>query len=194
MKPFSRLFKTIVEAESIFNDKSLTWEHKYSVLFNKHKMKISPLIRKIGIDFIWIDPDTSYEEDVAAYMLSLMVLKGQIAEQAEKQERDTKALLNGQQDQAWEELRSIFYDDFNHDITDRWTHYTGLYCRCLAQERHRILSDTANENGYGGACLFSGSGGVSGFCERNPDPRHCGGRFLSHPRLKNAPLSHAQNL
>ena len=115
MKPFSRLFKTIVEAESIFNDKSLTWEHKYSVLFNKHKMKISPLIRKIGIDFIWIDPDTSYEEDVAAYMLSLMVLKGQIAEQAEKQERDTKALLNGQQDQAWEELRSIFYDDFNHD-------------------------------------------------------------------------------
>jgi hypothetical protein len=44
------------------------WEVKYRLVFGLH---ISMQIRDAGFEFTYYDPDTSYEEDVEAYMCAL---------------------------------------------------------------------------------------------------------------------------
>ena len=43
------------------------WKLKYEVVFKAHSSRIKPMLVKLGIDFDWYDPDTSYEADVRYY-------------------------------------------------------------------------------------------------------------------------------
>ncbi len=57
----------IAQAESIFNS-DLDWETKYDQIFG---MKIARKILDAGYSFDYYDPDTTYQEDVTAYMRAL---------------------------------------------------------------------------------------------------------------------------
>lgn len=50
------------KAEQIFEAKDLEWSEKYDMIFSD---KISSRVNHL---FDWYDPDTSYEEDVTAFM------------------------------------------------------------------------------------------------------------------------------
>jgi len=63
-KTKEKLLKINKKANDIINDEFLTWEEKYDRIFSdKISKKVFELIR---LDY-W-DPDTSYEEDVQAFM------------------------------------------------------------------------------------------------------------------------------
>jgi hypothetical protein len=51
-----------------------TWEYKYDRIFGMSR-GIRGLIDELDISFSWCDPDTSYEEDVTAYVEALRVLR-----------------------------------------------------------------------------------------------------------------------
>ena len=57
----------INQAISIFQS-DLDWEIKYDKIFS---MGIWQLIRQSGYSFEWDDPDTTYEEDLTAYVIAL---------------------------------------------------------------------------------------------------------------------------
>ena len=53
-------FEIHATATRIFNNEQLSWEEKYHLIFSDEiSMKVS---------FDWYDPDTSYEDDVVAFM------------------------------------------------------------------------------------------------------------------------------
>ena len=56
---FPELKEVYKEAREIY-DSSLSWEAKYDLIFSD---KISK-----KVSFSWYDPDTSYEEDVTAFI------------------------------------------------------------------------------------------------------------------------------
>lgn len=59
-----KLEKLHYKANKIYNDNSLSWEDKYDKIFSdKISRKVFDLI---SLDYY--DPDTSYEEDVSAFM------------------------------------------------------------------------------------------------------------------------------
>jgi hypothetical protein len=59
-----KLRKLNEKANIIYNDEFLTWDEKYDQIFSeKISRKVFDLIR---LDYY--DPDTSYEEDVSAFM------------------------------------------------------------------------------------------------------------------------------
>lgn len=46
----------------------------YDRVFELHANRVRPALDRMGISFDWCDPDTSYEEDVAAYVHALTEL------------------------------------------------------------------------------------------------------------------------
>ena len=56
---FPELKEVYKEAREIY-DSSLSWEAKYDLIFSDRISK--------KVSFSWYDPDTSYEEDVTAFI------------------------------------------------------------------------------------------------------------------------------
>lgn len=76
-KKFALIAK-IEEAESIFNS-ATDWEDKFSRIFSKDiSDKIRKLRNELGISFEYYDPDTTYQEDVTAYIDALLQLKNNL--------------------------------------------------------------------------------------------------------------------
>lgn len=46
-------------------ESNVSWETKYALIFSYN---VAGEIRKTHIDFEWYDPDTSYQEDVVAFV------------------------------------------------------------------------------------------------------------------------------
>lgn len=68
------LLKAIDETERIAASEA-DWPLKYDLVFAKLWTKVRPKLEELGIDFDWYDPDTSYEEDVLAFVGALGKLK-----------------------------------------------------------------------------------------------------------------------
>lgn len=62
------IVKLIVQANQIVLNPNLDWEQLYDQIFD---MWIWKKIHAAGYAFDWSDPDTSYEEDVLAYVRAL---------------------------------------------------------------------------------------------------------------------------
>ncbi len=71
---FELLISAIEESERYFNA-NVDWETRFDVIFGRHGTAIRPLVEELPISFKWFDPDTTYEEDVRAYMYELSALK-----------------------------------------------------------------------------------------------------------------------
>ncbi len=65
------LIISIDELIALKNHPSVDFELLYDVVFATHSECISPIIEMLGMKFDWCDPDTSYEEDVEAYLNAL---------------------------------------------------------------------------------------------------------------------------
>lgn len=70
----SRFLDLAREAERI-HDSAADWETKYDLVFSD---AISGEIQQTGISVDWCDPDTSYEEDVQAYVRALVGKAGRL--------------------------------------------------------------------------------------------------------------------
>ena len=64
------LLKHIQFCQQVF-DSDADWKYKYDRIFKIARQFIRPLLTQMGLDFDYYDPDTSYEEDVTAYMNAL---------------------------------------------------------------------------------------------------------------------------
>ena len=62
------LAELIDKAEVIFSNPDVSWEDKYSLIFG---MKMWDKFKKAGINITWYDPDTSYEDDITAWMWAI---------------------------------------------------------------------------------------------------------------------------
>jgi len=71
------LLELITKAEIIFHNPEISWEDKFDVIFG---MEIWQKVNEAGLDITrnWVDPDTSYEEDIKAYMAVLIEEKPRI--------------------------------------------------------------------------------------------------------------------
>jgi hypothetical protein len=54
---------------------SADWEMKYDLIFDYGSRYIQPLIEDLGLRLEYYDPDTTYQEDVTAYMEDLRKLR-----------------------------------------------------------------------------------------------------------------------
>ncbi len=61
----------VSELEEVLDDDELSWERKYTLVFGSHRTKVVPLLKRAGLTLDYYDPDTSYEEDVRAYVYAL---------------------------------------------------------------------------------------------------------------------------
>ena len=64
MKNIQKLQKLNKKANEIYDDDELTWEEKYDLIFSE---KLSRKVHAL-ITLDYYDPDTSYEEDVSAFV------------------------------------------------------------------------------------------------------------------------------
>lgn len=71
--PTRDLLAEIAAAVRIFNSE-IEWEAKYDQIFERAP-RVRELCREAGQDIDYYDPDTSYEEDVRAYVQALLELK-----------------------------------------------------------------------------------------------------------------------
>ena len=77
------LKEAIREARRILNDEEMEdsdsdYEQRYDTIFDLGKKVIYPLIRELRISFDYYDPDTTYEEDVRAFVDALVERFGPI--------------------------------------------------------------------------------------------------------------------
>lgn len=77
--PVDILFVEIARAVLTFKS-DLDWEEKYDKIFERAP-RVRELCREAGRTFEYCDPDTSYEEDVRAYVEALRELKGRLDEE-----------------------------------------------------------------------------------------------------------------
>jgi len=54
-------------------------EMVYDIVFQMHSGVISPMLECLGLKFDWYDPDTSYREDVDAYLIALKDFRNNLA-------------------------------------------------------------------------------------------------------------------
>lgn len=73
-----KLLKQIRKVQTTFEDDTLDWEQKYDAIFDRHGSKISLLLHKVGIRLEYYDPDTTYEEDVTAYVRALFAIRPEV--------------------------------------------------------------------------------------------------------------------
>lgn len=71
------IMKKIEIQEKLFRANS-SWELKYETIFRIANESVLPLLNEIGIRFHYYDPDTSYQEDVEAYMNAILSIKEDI--------------------------------------------------------------------------------------------------------------------
>lgn len=69
-----KLLAAIEEQERVFASEA-DWELKFEVIFKRNKEVVQPLLATHVRNFQWYDPDSTYEEDVTAYMTALTELK-----------------------------------------------------------------------------------------------------------------------
>ena len=74
------LLNEIETVERIFHLSGTTWEYKYDRIFGMSK-GIRALINDLNISFGWSDPDTTYEEDVTAYVEALRKLRDNLVKE-----------------------------------------------------------------------------------------------------------------
>ena len=74
-----RLLCDIEMVERIL-ESGATWEYKYDRIFGMSK-GIRALINDLNISFGWSDPDTTYEEDVTAYVEALRKLRDNLVKE-----------------------------------------------------------------------------------------------------------------
>lgn len=77
------LKEAIREARRILNDDELNesdpdYEQRFETIFDLGKQVILPLFRELRISFDYYDPDTTYEEDVRAFVDALVEQFGPI--------------------------------------------------------------------------------------------------------------------
>jgi NAD(P)-dependent dehydrogenase (short-subunit alcohol dehydrogenase family) len=77
------LKEAIREARRMLNDKELNdsdpdYEERFTTIFDLGKQVIYPLIRQLRVSFDYYDPDTTYEEDVRAFVDALVEKFGPI--------------------------------------------------------------------------------------------------------------------
>lgn len=65
-----------IELREVLDDDELEWKQKYDLVFQTHRHKIEPALEDAGLNLEYYDPDTSYEEDVRAYVYALERLLG----------------------------------------------------------------------------------------------------------------------
>lgn len=68
--PNVRRFVELADLAQRIRDSNGTWETKYDIIFSDD---ISGAVRATSIDVDWVDPDTTYEDDVCAYVAALMI-------------------------------------------------------------------------------------------------------------------------
>jgi hypothetical protein len=89
-----KLLELINRAETIYNSKAGP-EFKFNTIFNLHTKDISPEMKRLGIEFRWCTPDTTYEEDTAAFMSALQEIKKDVEAVVEQSRvSDTKEKEN----------------------------------------------------------------------------------------------------
>lgn len=71
MDKLKEIVDLIEQANKIYNS-TADWEIKYDLIFD---LGIWQKIREAGFSFDYYDPDTSYEEDVQAYLSALNEFK-----------------------------------------------------------------------------------------------------------------------
>lgn len=72
----NKLLQSISTAEAIFQSES-DWEYKFERIFGMSG-DIKQLMDELGLSFDYYDPDTTYEEDVTAYVEALRKVKGNL--------------------------------------------------------------------------------------------------------------------
>ena len=68
MEKLQTFIKLADLADSICWSNSIGWKTKYNFIFSK---EMSKQIEETGISFDYYNPDTSYEEDVTAYVIAI---------------------------------------------------------------------------------------------------------------------------
>jgi hypothetical protein len=68
-----QLLEVIQGVESIFNSEA-DWQYKYNRVF-KNLIPIRILCSELGISLEWCDPDTTYQEDVTAFVSAILEIK-----------------------------------------------------------------------------------------------------------------------
>lgn len=64
-----REFIRLADTAKAIRDSGADWETKYDLIFSDD---ISVAVRRTGVGFDYYDPDTSYEEDVRAFVDALV--------------------------------------------------------------------------------------------------------------------------
>lgn len=71
MEPLNKLNKILQLAKDIENS-DLGDEEKYDMIFSdKISLQVAPLFKELNVCFEYCDPDTSYDEDVRAFISAL---------------------------------------------------------------------------------------------------------------------------
>lgn len=78
------LIHLIERAERIFQSDA-DWEMKYDTIFG---MRIWQRLGEAGYHVEWCDPDTTYEEDVTAYVNALTEYKGRLQKLPVEEDED----------------------------------------------------------------------------------------------------------
>jgi hypothetical protein len=86
LEDLKQIFELINKAEMIYNS-TADWEIKYDLIFSEDT-KIWKKIRDAGFSFDWYDPDTTYEEDVTAYIYALRKFRESFGDFFERQKED----------------------------------------------------------------------------------------------------------
>ena len=62
---------SIMDAIAIFQSDAITWKTKYDLIFSIHATIINPNLKKLNLSLDLYNPDTSYQEDVMAYVRAI---------------------------------------------------------------------------------------------------------------------------
>lgn len=67
----STIYDLHKRATNIVESSALSWEQKYELIFNKSMSReVFSWFKGVGLELNYYDPDTSYEEDVRAFMFA----------------------------------------------------------------------------------------------------------------------------
>ena len=63
--------------ETVFGT-DIDWETKFDLIFEEHSQAVVPLLNRLGLTIEWCDPDTTYQEDVTAYVQAAMPVRDEV--------------------------------------------------------------------------------------------------------------------
>ena len=89
-KLLRRIIKSINHAIRIFEDGGMDPQHEWEIKYNKiFSLHIWQDIEHTGMTFDWVDPDTSFHEDISSYVNTLRGMLPRI-EQVLQEELEVK--------------------------------------------------------------------------------------------------------